>query len=183
MLPIALPLPELPTSFYPNLCTAGPPWFPQCIWPPWPAACPDQRHTPPSDSSVQGKWGFVLYQGRTVHLLPLYAYKVAMLIARSKCQSSTLPARALRKSLDGATLAQLSRGFLLQEDTPAQTSLPSAKQRWYLIAAFLNVKHLLCLSYLFHPCEKFSMTCSAVPLDVLVTESLQLGQTSGHHFT
>lgn len=105
-----------------------------------------------------------------------------MLTARLKCQRSTLPARALRKSLDAAALAQLSRGLLSQKDTRAQTTLPSAKQRWYLAATFLNVNQFLCLSYLFHPCDKFSMTCSAVPLDVSVTESLQLGQTSSHHF-
>lgn len=66
-----------------------------------------------------------------------------MLIAQLKCQSSTLSARALRKSVDLATLAQVSRGLLFQEDTRAQTTLPSAKQRWYLAAAFLNVNQFL----------------------------------------
>lgn len=107
-------------------------------------------------------------KARNVHWFPLYTYEVAMLLARAKRQSSAVPARALRKTLDVAVLAQLYRGLMLQGDTWAQTTLPSVKQRWYLAAAFLNVNQPLCLSYLFHPCEKSSMTCSTMPLDASV---------------
>jgi len=178
VLSIALSLPESPISFHPNLCTAGLHWFPQCIRPLGPGGRPDSRHTYPGDSSGHGKWGFVPHQGRTVHPFPLHAYKAGMLIVGPKCQSSTLPVRALRKSLDVAALAQLFRGLLLQEDTQAQTTLPSAKERWYSAAAFVNVDQLLCLSYLFHPCKTSSMTCSAMPLEASVQ---MLGQTSSHH--
>lgn len=93
-------------------CVGSPCINQQHIQPPWPARPPDQCHTSPSDSSVQGKWAFVPYQGRTVHWFPLYTSEVAMLIARLKCQRSNLPARALRKSLDVTSAAQLSRGLL-----------------------------------------------------------------------
>lgn len=69
------------------------------------------------------------------------------MLTKLKCQSSILSASGLRKSLDVAVLAQLSTEPLWQEDTWAWTTLPSAKQWWYLAAAFLNVNQLL--SFLF----------------------------------
>lgn len=46
----------------------------------------------------------------------------------------------------------------------------------------LHFNQLFCLSYLFHPCERSSMTSSAMPQHVLVTQSLQMGQTPSHQF-
>lgn len=76
----------------------------------------------------------VPYQGRTVHWFPLCVFKAGTLTAGLKCQSSTLPARALRKSLDVAVGSPLYWQLLLQKEIPP-CLLPSL-QRWYLAAAF-----------------------------------------------
>lgn len=79
----------------------------------------------------------VSYQGRTTHWFPLCAFKAGTLTAGLKCQSSTLPARAPRKSLDASAGAQLYWLLLLQKEVPP-CLLPSP-QKGYLAAAFQPV--------------------------------------------
>lgn len=74
------------------------------------------------------------YQGRMMHWFPLSAFKAGTLTTGLKCQSSTLPARASRKSLDVSAGAQLYWQLLLQKEIPP-CLLPSP-QRGYLAAAF-----------------------------------------------
>lgn len=97
------------------------------------------------------------------------------LIVGSKCQSSILPDPACKdpeEELDCGHAGRDQQSVLLPENTQALTTLFSAKQKLYLAAAFPNVNQLLCLSYLFHHCEKSSM-----PLDASVTRAPPAGAT------
>lgn len=105
-----------------------------------------------------------------------FAFKAGTLTAGLKCQSSTLRARALRRSLDVPV-----------GDTSTDGS--SYKRRYH--PAFcplyrddawqLHFNQLFCLSSLLHHCERSSRTSSAMPQHVVVTQSLQLRQTLSYH--
>lgn len=114
----------------------------------------------------------VPFQGRTVHWFPLCAFKTGTLTAGLKWQSSIPPARTLRKSLDVSAGAQLYWCLLLQKETPL-CLLPSLQRGYWQ----LHFNQFFCLSYLFHPRERSPMTSPAMPQHVLVTQSLQMGQT------